>query len=171
MPGRGSKGGREPKSSKEEGEAADSALKPQTSAPRPGSSFNAPTVQDILSDSLTKLSLEYWAPGSQQKKAFDASIIEQIYKDEIVAHPGSTSRLMLLELSFYLEKYVFSCLSTCCYRCERRKVSFSLRSAALTFPFLFRPSIFLLTLVILSIAATCGPIINMASVPMLISCP
>jgi hypothetical protein len=106
MSGKGKKAGREPKAKKIEKEVENVETKPVASATRSTSSFNAPSVQDILGDSLTKISLEYWAPGSQKKKAFSAEIVEQIYKDEIGSPDASTSRLMLLELSFYLEKYV-----------------------------------------------------------------
>lgn len=74
---------------------------------RQTASFNAPSVQDILQDTLTKISLEHWAPGSAKKSTFKPEVVEQIYKDEISAPGATTSRLMLLELSFYLENYLW----------------------------------------------------------------
>lgn len=71
-----------------------------------GSSYKAPTVQEILQDPITKLSLKYWSSGSTNKKPFSANIIEKIYKTEIAPEKNDNSRTMLLELSLYLEKYV-----------------------------------------------------------------
>lgn len=81
----------------------------------------APTVQDIVQDPLTQLSLTYWAPSAgKARKAFDAKvqkhqmpqsvneltspaqIIEQVYKDELLS--GNLQRIVLLELSGYLEQ-------------------------------------------------------------------
>jgi len=110
MSGKGKKAGRESKAKKTAQDVAPTNSVPTATAARSTSSFNAPTVQDILEDSLTKISLEYWAPGSQKKKEYSAAIIDQIYKDEIGVPNAPTSRLMLLELSFYLEKYVIDVL-------------------------------------------------------------
>lgn len=59
------------------------------------------TVSDILGDELTKLSLEYWA--GPQKKPYSAEIVERVYKTELAGSHFSLSRIMLLELSHYLE--------------------------------------------------------------------
>ena len=106
MPARGKKAAVEPKGATGEVEDRSNENKATASTTRSTASFNAPSVQSILQDSLTKISLEYWAPGNAQKKPFSASIIEQIYSEEIGGSEAATSRLVLLELSFYLEKYV-----------------------------------------------------------------
>jgi intron-binding protein aquarius len=66
-------------------------------------------VKDIIADPITKLSLEYWAPNSPHKhKAFDPKIIEDIYYQQLVAQDDfNTSKIMLLELSLYLENYLW----------------------------------------------------------------
>jgi hypothetical protein len=73
---------------------------------RRGAAHHAPSVQNIVSDPLTHLSLQYWAPGSEQKKPFDAKIVEQIFQKELDPQKMDLSRIMLLEVGFYLEKYV-----------------------------------------------------------------
>jgi len=71
------------------------------------SAHHAPTVRQIIGDALTQLSLDYWAPKSTRKlKPFDAQIVEDIYYKELGPKSYSISRVMLLELSLYLEKYV-----------------------------------------------------------------
>lgn len=70
----------------------------------------APTVLEIVNDQLTALSLEYWAPlgndadesAAQQRKPFNAGIIDELYTKEILT--SNIQRIMLLELSHYLEK-------------------------------------------------------------------
>lgn len=59
------------------------------------------TVSDILGDELTKLSLEYWA--GPQKKPYSAEIVDRVYKTELAGSNFSLGRIMLLELSHYLE--------------------------------------------------------------------
>jgi intron-binding protein aquarius len=71
--------------------------------------FQAPTVSDILGDSLTKLSVEYWGPDSSKRAAYSADIVEQLWTSDIVPSLQSrqVSRLILLELSHYLENYLW----------------------------------------------------------------
>lgn len=111
MPGRGKKSAGSPKAKKSEKEMGHEEIKASDAPARQTASFNAPSVQDILQDTLTKISLEHWAPGSAKKSTFKPEVVEQIYKDEISAPGATTSRLMLLELSFYLEKYVIKRLN------------------------------------------------------------
>jgi hypothetical protein len=68
---------------------------------------HAPTVKEIISDQLTRISLEYWAVGSSlPRKPFESNIIEDIYSKELSQRRAA--KIMLLELSNYLEKYPFS---------------------------------------------------------------
>lgn len=106
MSSKAKKSGRSPRGKKGAAESGVEETKAPSTTASSTSVYNAPTVKDILEDALTKVSLEYWAPGSQKKKDFDSAVITKIYNDEIGAQTASTSRLMLLELSFYLEKYV-----------------------------------------------------------------
>lgn len=92
--------------------------------PRP---THAPTVREILSDELTALSLQHWAGDGSA--AFDGALVERLYRSELLpalapasrkgaeltgedgqgpaaGEKGALSRLMLLELSRYLEKHV-----------------------------------------------------------------
>lgn len=90
-------------------------------------SAHAPTVREILSDELTALSLQHWA-SKEKAENFDAALVEQLFRTELLpalapvaskavvsgsteegagstqAEGGALSRLMLLELSRYLEK-------------------------------------------------------------------
>lgn len=74
---------------------------------RKAGAHHAPSVQNIVTDPLTMLSLQYWAQGAQEKAAFDPKIVDQIFETELNPQKLDLSRVMLLELSFYLEKYVF----------------------------------------------------------------
>ncbi|KAH3763383.1 intron-binding protein aquarius [Pelomyxa schiedti] len=69
-----------------------------------------PSVAEILRDDLTKLSLEHWAPHVKSHPPFSAQIVEEIYQRELKAgccSDSSLQRVMLLELSFYLESYLW----------------------------------------------------------------
>jgi intron-binding protein aquarius len=74
----------------------------------PKPAFLTPTVVEIIADPLTQLSLEYWAPNSpKQLKPFDPQVIETIYNQELAGKSFNVSRIMLLELSRYLEHYLW----------------------------------------------------------------
>ncbi len=66
----------------------------------------APTVQDILQDDLTRISLENWssfgADNKQQLKPFNAQLVSDIYSKEL--QKFDPHKLMILEFSHYLEK-------------------------------------------------------------------
>jgi hypothetical protein len=64
----------------------------------------APTVEEIVRDRLTQLSLQYWA-GAPDQLPFDPEVVEDIFTQELAA-PHPFPRIMLLELSHYLESYV-----------------------------------------------------------------
>jgi len=65
---------------------------------------HAPTVKEIVGDRLTALSLEHWGAGGGK---FDAALVERLYRDELCTPERDfASRVMLLELSRYLEKCV-----------------------------------------------------------------
>lgn len=88
--------------------AASTEADPSSAQPaRRGAAHHAPSVQNIVADPLTLTSLEYWAQGAQQKKPFDPAVVENIFKKELDTNKLDLSRVMLLELSFYLEKYPF----------------------------------------------------------------
>ena len=66
-----------------------------------------PTLGEIESDKLTKLSNEYWAPHTERThKPYDPAVIEDIYNSEL-NHRDSQRRIMLLEYSQYLENYLW----------------------------------------------------------------
>ncbi|EDO34933.1 predicted protein [Nematostella vectensis] len=67
---------------------------------------NFPTVEQISSDSITQLAQKYWSKDGKKLK-FDPKVIEQIYKEEIKGNKFSVRRLMLLEFSQYLERYLW----------------------------------------------------------------
>eukprot|EP00808_Paulinella_micropora_P027092 g62138.t1 len=65
----------------------------------------APTVNDIINDELTPIANQYWAPGLQHKP-YDPAIIQQIYNGKL-SEPNPESAIILLELSGYLENYLW----------------------------------------------------------------
>lgn len=74
--------------------------KPKTSA--------TPTVDQIISDRITQLANQYWAPYSAGTHLpFDAAIVEDIYFKEILNSKFSIRRVMMLEFSQYLENYLW----------------------------------------------------------------
>eukprot|EP01032_Pedospumella_encystans_P001679 gene1679-1957_t len=63
----------------------------------------APTVQDIIVDPITQLASEHWS--SQKKGAYSFQMVKDIYQKEIVG--GNWARFQLLEVSSYLENYLW----------------------------------------------------------------
>ena len=68
----------------------------------------APTFNDILGDSITKVAEVYWAPYNLNKKPFDIKVIELIYQNDLLNTRFNIKRTMLLEFSQYLERFVKS---------------------------------------------------------------
>ncbi|OXU23077.1 hypothetical protein TSAR_003253, partial [Trichomalopsis sarcophagae] len=68
----------------------------------------APTVEQINADRITQLANKYWAPQtSDSHQAFSAQIVDDIYIEEICVSKFSIRRIMMLEFSQYLEKYLW----------------------------------------------------------------
>lgn len=68
----------------------------------------APTVDQIQSDVITELASKYWLPGGNAKKLpFDPKVITEIYGSEIVGTRFNLRRIMMLEFSQYLERYLW----------------------------------------------------------------
>ncbi|KAK7598066.1 hypothetical protein V9T40_006301 [Parthenolecanium corni] len=67
-----------------------------------------PTVDQIISDRITQLANQYWAPYSAGSHLpFNADVIENIYFKEILLSKFSIRRVMMLEFSQYLENYLW----------------------------------------------------------------
>ena len=67
-----------------------------------------PTVEQIFSDPLTQLSMKVWAPQvPPDQRVFIPDLINDIYLRECLNSGFSTRRLMILELSQYLENYLW----------------------------------------------------------------
>eukprot|EP01132_Coremiostelium_polycephalum_P002420 gene2420-2988_t len=64
------------------------------------------TVSSIIEDEITKISMKYWLSGAD-KSLFKDEIVNDIYDKEI--HPSTTNnnRIAILELSHYLENYLY----------------------------------------------------------------
>ncbi len=62
-------------------------------------------------DKLTPVANRYWAPGHASYAAYDPKVIEDLYYRELIDTSVGSSRVVMLELSSYLEKYVY-------YRCD-----------------------------------------------------
>ncbi|KAF9951183.1 hypothetical protein BGZ70_001099 [Mortierella alpina] len=65
-----------------------------------------PTVKDMQNDSVTALA-EAWTKGDGAAQDFDAQLIERVFQDELLKHDFSITKLTLLEVSQYLEKYLW----------------------------------------------------------------
>jgi hypothetical protein len=65
---------------------------------------SAPTVEDIIHDSLTPICNEYWAPGNKEQKPYDPQVIEDIYSKELKDADPTSTKIQILEFSSYLEK-------------------------------------------------------------------
>lgn len=67
-----------------------------------------PTVSQINADRITLLANQYWSPQTKdQHLPYDASIVESIYKTEIIGSNFSIRRIMMLEFSQYLENFLW----------------------------------------------------------------
>nr|XP_018901599.1 PREDICTED: intron-binding protein aquarius [Bemisia tabaci] len=67
----------------------------------------APTIDQINADRITQLANQYWAPNAKNKEQYDPKIIEDIYYKEILGSKFSLRRVMMLELSQFLENYLW----------------------------------------------------------------
>ena len=66
------------------------------------------TVDQISTDRVTLLAQEYWSPDTVESHlAYNPQIIEDIYQSEIKFTDFSSRRIIVLELSQYLEKYLW----------------------------------------------------------------
>lgn len=67
-----------------------------------------PTVDEIKEDRITQLAIDYWSPSSVgYHKPFDPNIVEIIYDQEIKGSKFNIRRIMMLEVSQYLESYLW----------------------------------------------------------------
>ena len=70
-------------------------------------------IMQIAGDSLTKVADENWSAAAQlrgQLPAFNPTLVEEIYKRELNGNsklPPKLKRVMLLEISQYLENYLW----------------------------------------------------------------
>ncbi|KAI9017296.1 hypothetical protein BC832DRAFT_544132 [Gaertneriomyces semiglobifer] len=64
----------------------------------------APSVHDIAADPISALAASHW---SRTVTSFDPAVVESIWRDQIIAHGLSLRKVMLLEYSQYLEKYLW----------------------------------------------------------------
>jgi Intron-binding protein aquarius N-terminal len=70
---------------------------------------HAPTVKQILGNKLTQLSLQHWAGENHASgpAAYDAQLVECIYTEHMCARGFDSQAVVLLELSRYLECYLW----------------------------------------------------------------
>jgi len=66
-----------------------------------------PTVEQIVSDQITQLANQYWAPGVK-KRDYKPQVVDDIYRKEIKGSKFAVKRVMLLEFSQYLENYLWT---------------------------------------------------------------
>ncbi|KAF9115052.1 hypothetical protein BGX27_009079 [Mortierella sp. AM989] len=65
-----------------------------------------PTVKDMQNDSVAVLA-EAWTKSEKAAQNYDAEVVERVYMDELVKNNFSITKLTLLEVSQYLEKYLW----------------------------------------------------------------
>lgn len=72
------------------------------------------TVSEIQRDRLTKIAESNWLKGSEKKKEFDGELVKKIYETELLVKEGQGNnkpvplqRVMILEVSQYLENYLW----------------------------------------------------------------
>ncbi|KAK3865594.1 hypothetical protein Pcinc_028805 [Petrolisthes cinctipes] len=66
------------------------------------------TVDQISADRVTFLAQQYWSPDTRDSHLpYDPQVIEDVYQSEVRATDFSTRRIVVLELSQYLENYVW----------------------------------------------------------------
>lgn len=75
----------------------------------------APSVSKIVLDPITSSAMELWPSPDEGVSNFNQEQVESLYQEEIKQKGFDLSRIMLLELSRYLEKYV---LLTICIPCS-----------------------------------------------------
>ncbi|XP_065833502.1 RNA helicase aquarius-like [Oscarella lobularis] len=86
-------------------ETPQSSLQPPSTSTSTSSSL---TVAQISEDVLTQLALKFWASGSSEEGvSYNAKLIEDVYETEIVGTNHALKRIVLLELSQYLENYLW----------------------------------------------------------------
>ncbi|CAG8739700.1 18149_t:CDS:2, partial [Dentiscutata erythropus] len=66
-----------------------------------------PTLQEIQKDSISLLAQEYWLSNDPDTREWSPNIVEDIYFKELENNGFETKKLMLLEFSQYLEKYLW----------------------------------------------------------------
>ncbi|XP_005185025.2 RNA helicase aquarius [Musca domestica] len=65
------------------------------------------TVSQLSNDVIWEVASKYWSPDSQNHMSYNSDIIKDIYRAEILEHPNSTRRIVMLEFSQYLEQYLW----------------------------------------------------------------
>ncbi|CAJ0946367.1 unnamed protein product, partial [Mesorhabditis belari] len=69
----------------------------------------AVTVTTLEKDPIMELSFEHWHPATEGKhKSFDVSLIVSLYEKEIRGSSFNSRKIVVLELSQYLERYLWS---------------------------------------------------------------
>ncbi|XP_071117060.1 RNA helicase aquarius-like [Haliotis cracherodii] len=66
------------------------------------------TVEQIQGDTIMQVASQYWIEQAlKEGSTFKPQIVEDLYKNEVVASKFSTRRIMMLEFSRYLENYLW----------------------------------------------------------------
>ncbi|KAG9303733.1 hypothetical protein G9A89_018630 [Geosiphon pyriformis] len=78
---------------------------PPTESARSG--IYHPTLSEIQQDSISILAEIHWISKDPALRKWDPKVVEQIYYEELEENDFTTKKLMLLEFSQYLEKYIW----------------------------------------------------------------
>lgn len=66
------------------------------------------TVDEISGDPVTQVANDFWSPSTvTTHKAYNAQVVEDVYRQELRGTNFATRRIMVLELSQYLENYLW----------------------------------------------------------------
>ncbi|CAG8741708.1 11114_t:CDS:2, partial [Acaulospora morrowiae] len=78
---------------------------PPTESTRTGAYH--PTLLEIQKDSISEIARKCWQAKDPASRIWDPKIVENIYRQELEKNRFETKKLMLLEFSQYLEKYLW----------------------------------------------------------------
>ncbi|KAL3984757.1 AAA domain family protein [Acanthocheilonema viteae] len=65
------------------------------------------TTETIQEDQLIQIARQHWAPHAPQNRPFDPNLIDTIYENELVRNLFMQKKVIVLEFSQYLERYLW----------------------------------------------------------------
>ncbi|KAJ3027064.1 hypothetical protein HDV00_011403, partial [Rhizophlyctis rosea] len=96
--------------------------KPQQGASQQRNETATPTIQEIEADPLTKIAEQTWLKQGAPAP-FDGGLVTKIWEEHLVKSNFNLRKVMLLEFSQYLEKYLWPNFEAKTVKAENRKKS------------------------------------------------